>query len=305
MVIGRPRESNPSNPRRWVWDKAFLLALGGHLTLFALLFAWSNIGFPREDITLPGPMIRTALEVSGREPTLSTGKLQDQALGEGEPQHQEYAISKVIESSKADSSSLEPDARTISQLVQSVVTVARHPTVPAAPEALRQKAVLLQEISNATEVSRMATAIRQALNLGEAENSSATMASTQPCDVDQSILTDAERREENGKISIRETMLDPNGGYVKIVTTKSVNPQNGEPIYEQIISQSGQEPFRLTVTRDEYEEALKRYQPFELINRFPLVRQLHHQAIVPILRRFSPVTDQNPDPPETHAKTRR
>ena len=183
--------------------------------------------------------------------------------------------------------SVEPDNETIRRLLAAVTEASTQPADPRAREELLRHARILEQISNPEEVARMAEAIRNAFDAREFSGRATSRPAAGSVDFDQCVVADVTRVEDGDTVTIRETLTDPSGLDVLLLTSRTIDPRTGEATYRQELMEPGREPTVLSATQEEFDSASARYAPFELMNRFPLVRQLHRQAVVPLLGKFA------------------
>ncbi len=182
---------------------------------------------------------------------------------------------------------LEPDPETIRQAVGALASAPAGPPSEELYDHLLRDAERLERISNPVAVARMAKAIRQVLNAPALNQATTLPADGEPFDFDRSVLTEVQRITGAGTVEIHETLRDPGGRMLTVITRHRPAEDSGQDIYEQTLLESGQPPSTHRITSEDFEEAEARYRPFEVINRFPLVKLLHQEAVLPLLRKMS------------------
>ena len=96
-------------------------------------------------------------------------------------------------------------------------------------------------------------------------------------------MTRSTREVEGDLVRIRETLTDPAGRSFIMIASRRTDPSTGEYTYETSNIEDGV-TLTFPATAETFEQAEARHRPFELMERFPLVGQLHREAVVPILR---------------------
>lgn len=196
----------------------------------------------------------------------------------------------------------EPDQSLIEQLSKDLFAGMHQPLADDALEQLAQRSRTLERISNAQEVSRMAAAIAGAFGAQPARPPTSQPAAGD-FDFQRALLTDVTCHTGDGETNFVETFGDGSGRTLQIVTRRLTNPATGRHAYEQSILEPGKPPVMLSATAEEFAAAEARHRPFEFLNRFPLARQLHREAVIPILDKLV-ADDSALLPPELRANTR-
>ena len=265
-----PHRTLPPAPR--AWRPALLLALILHGGLACLLIAGAlpegDAG--RGDNVRIEPLLRGRLAVSSASPARPASGVETPIRMTG----------------------AEPAMDAVRGAVSRILDAARRPAAPDALSALASKVRLLERISSAGEVTRMAARITQALGVEARSPASTTRPAAWPFDFDHSLMTASRRDEDGGVVRIIETLTDPAGRTFTIVSIKSLDPQTGAVTYERTTRSPGSVASRFRLSAGDFRDALARHRPFTLINRFPLVRQLHRQAVLPILRKLATSPDR-------------
>ncbi len=188
----------------------------------------------------------------------------------------------------SDSAALvvEPGEAVVSGLARDVLAAAHKPPPPDALAELARKAEVLQRVSNPEEVRRIAQQVRRVLG-APPPIAQGVPAPGGQFDYDNPLVVDAIRIERPGEVEIRETLADPAGRSITICTVRREDAMSGAFQYERILIEPQSQPHRTPSDRETFEEALARQQPFEVINQFPLLRQIHDEAVLPILGKLS------------------
>lgn len=266
-----PNHALPTIPR--AWRPALLLAvlLHGGLVFMLIAGALRGVGAGREvgDLQLE-PLPRGRLAVSSPSPA-----------------RRAPAVETPIRVTETESA-----MDTVRGAVSRILEAARKPAAPDALSALARKVQLLERISSADEVTRMAALITQALGAEERSPASTTRPAAGPFDFDHSLMTASRRNEDEDVVRISETLTDPAGRTFTIVSMRTLDPQTGAVTYQRTTRSPGSAPSRFRLSAGDFRDAVARHRPFNLINRFPLVRQLHRQAVLPILRKLAGSPDR-------------
>ncbi|MCA9254416.1 MAG: hypothetical protein KDA33_02210 [Phycisphaerales bacterium] len=153
-------------------------------------------------------------------------------------------------------------------------------------ESVRQNAALLERISSAGEVDRMADRLRQAMGASDIRIREPD-ADTPAVDWDVAVQSGGRRVEIDDRIEIHETFVDDKGGASTMIHTRKPAGETGEFVYTVSLVEAGHRDPPSQCTKDEFDLAVDRIAPFEVINQFPLLGELHRSAIVPIMQRMS------------------
>ncbi|HPF41610.1 MAG TPA: hypothetical protein P5081_16575 [Phycisphaerae bacterium] len=153
-------------------------------------------------------------------------------------------------------------------------------------ESVRQNAALLERISSAGEVDRMADRLRQAMGASDIRIREPD-ADTPAVDWDVAVQSDGRRLEIDDRIEIHETFVDDKGGASTMIHTREPAEASGEFVYTVALIEAGHRDPPSHCTKEEFDHAIERVAPFEVINQFPLLGELHRSAIVPIMQRMS------------------
>jgi len=191
---------------------------------------------------------------------------------------------------------IEPSMALIREVTSSMLEDREKDAGPDAIEELVRKAMLLERISSPRAVSSISEKIRRALGTRDEIASQPATLGPVAVDIDTCQLIDVVRVESEGVVEIRETLTDPAGFSIIVVSLRRTDPATGEAVYEQMLIEPGQEPARLTSDKESFEAALSRYRPFRLMHRFPLIKQLHRQAVLPILDKLTSERDPTTQP---------
>ncbi len=207
--------------------------------------------------------------------------------------------SPVDASDRQPGTAIEPDFAYLSRAAQSLLTAAADPLEPGALDELARRAQVLEQISSPEEVSRITSQLRTALNATfEPAAGAPPVNDGRPFDYDRSLLTDSRKIESPNELEIRETLTDPVGRVVIIGYIRRVDPATGKVTYLQTQTESDGKHFEFPIPADEFEDAVARNRPYQVINQFSLVKQIHDQAVLPILQKLA---DESKPPPSEPA----
>lgn len=263
-----------TDPERPVRGRSFALAVLLHaLTLAAFLYAGLR-GIP------PPPEANAIVQAS-----LSRDRFQQQP---SDAKHAENLDGRSLDTPIGETAPIaatlvvEPANDIVDGLASDVLKAAHQPPPPDALAELARKAELLQRVSSPEEVRRISRQVRRALGAPP------PIAPREPAagghfDYDNCFLVDAVRLERPGEIEIRETLTDPAGRTITICNLRRDDGASGALRYERILIEPNSPPLRTASDRETFEEALARQRPFEVINRFPLLRQIYDEAVLPIM----------------------
>ena len=191
---------------------------------------------------------------------------------------------------------IEPSGEYLRRAAQSLIAAAKTPAGPNAFRELERKARVIEQISSPAEISRISNAICAALGVRETAPP-LPGASSAGFDYDRCVLLSSERIERVDRVEIRETLRDPAGRTVVLSYIRMTDDQAGEVEFVQTIHVSDRPDEEFEISEEEFTDAESRQRPYEVINRFALVRQIHDQAVLPILEKLSaPESPEEPHP---------
>lgn len=186
----------------------------------------------------------------------------------------------------AVTTALEPGESVIDSVVARIRNYRNAETGPDPLETVRRNAALLERISNTDEVDRMAGRLREAMGA----NSIAIRepnADTPAVDWNVAVQSGGKRVENGARVEIHETFIDDKGGASTMIHTKAPIGATDDFTYTVALIEAGRNEPPNKCTREEFELAAERIAPFEVIDQFPLLRELHRSAIVPIMQKMS------------------
>jgi len=287
-----PAAGPASRPAGNAWGWSFALAVLLHVGLLGSAFSAA----PRLGLSMPRPQVEQLIrgtlvfepEPAPIERAAATTPHARTPVGESarDTAATEADVS-AASTSDLKESVLEPDPETIRQAAAALASAPAGPPSEELYDHLLRDAERLERISSPEAVVRMAEAIRQALNAPDLRQPTTLPADGEPFDFDRSVLTEVQRVATGGTVEIQETLRDPVGRMLTVVTRRRPAEDSGEDIYEQTLLEPGQPPSTHRITAEDFAEAEARYRPFEVINRFPLVKLLHQEAVLPLLRKIS------------------
>jgi hypothetical protein len=184
-----------------------------------------------------------------------------------------------------ETTEVEPDASVVARAAEVLHGPRAASHGPDTYEELTRKSAILERISNSTEVSRMAAEITRAFGVRPWGVPTSAPAGNRPFDFDRGLLTDVVRSESDGVITYCETFTEPDGTTARIITRRCGAP-NGPWTYEQTLIEPGRPEISLRIDEEMYADVVARARPFEIINSHPLVKQLHREAVLPILEKL-------------------
>lgn len=260
-----------------MWRRSVCLALAIHTGISLAMLHYAGLGI--QDVT-----------VSALEPVVR-GDLVEFEADVGPPL-QDDSLNETADEPGAAQVAIEPSMAIIRDVASSLLADRDKEQAPDALEELVRKAKLLEQISSPQAVSSMSEKIRQALGTRDEVTSRPAADEPRAVDIDKCQLVDVVRVESVGVVEIRETLTDPDGHSMMMVTIRRTDSATGGTLYEQVLIEPGRAPQTVPADEEAFESALARYRPFKLIHRFPLIRQLHRQAVLPILDKLT----NEPDP---------
>jgi len=184
--------------------------------------------------------------------------------------------------SHSGSVSVEPSPALIGSMAQRVLRDSRNTDGHSLSE-VRQKAELLERISNADEIQKIAEHMRSTLGV-ELEGIDATSENAPPVDWNNALPISAKRVEAEGVLEVHEVYADPNGGRTVMIHTRKM--ADDRVTYTTSFIEGGQRGAPVASTQEEFEAALARIEPIEMMQEYPLLRELHRAAILPILHKM-------------------
>ncbi len=181
----------------------------------------------------------------------------------------------------------EPGVDHVRRAAALIVDAADRPPAPDAIERLSRKAEVLEQISSPAEVSKMAGVITGVLGIEDHASERIDPAGGGSFDFNHALLTGSIRVEDGDRVRIIETLKDSTGNIRELIWLRSFDPETDGLVYEQSMSGTGEGSRFFASSAGEFEDAEVRHLPFAVINRYPLVGQLHREAVLPILRKLS------------------
>ncbi len=275
------RRENRRRPHDGMWRRSVCLAMVMHTGISLAMLHYAGLGLGDVSVGALEPIVRADLvefeaglnvPIHGARPNESTD-----ATGQ----------TRVA---------IEPSMALIREVTSFMLEEREKEAGPDAMEELVRKAKLLERISSPQAVSSISVKIRHVLGTRDEITSQPATDGPVAVDIATCQLIDVVRVESEGVVEIRETLTDRAGFSLIVVSVRRTDPATGEAAYEEILIEPGQEPVRLPSDKEAFEAALARYRPFRLIHRFPLIKQLHRQAVLPILDKLTSERDPTTQP---------
>lgn len=227
-------------------------------------------------------------------------------LSAGAPVIQPVAVSEILESEIARqltaeitptvepapaaggsiTTSVEPDRGIVQSVAAQLVNYRDADVGPDPLATVRDKARLLEQISSPAEIERMAESLRGAMGV-DAQPVAAPTAETAPVDWADAVQSTAERIERDGVVEIHETFVDHRGGASTMVHVRTATGEADVYAYSMYLIERGKRLAESRCTAEDFNTAAERARPFDVINQFPLLRELHRSAIVPIMNKLA------------------
>jgi len=240
---------------------------------------------PPTDLRVPiQPMLRAAIK---RETTNPVEKESERVDGLGV--------------SAAGLQSAQPDAATVQRTVRRALAVKSFSAAPDnALDRLADKAAMLEQISSPAEIAKMAGEITRAMGVTpwEAPTTSAP-ASDKPFDFETAVLVDITREETGERTTLREVFSQRDGRTAALATIRERTPDGAFRYRQTIVDPARPDDERklvFEVAAEDFDAVESRRGPFEVIRKYPLMRQLHRSAVVPLLEKLS---QESPRPAPT------
>lgn len=259
------------------WTRSFLIALSVHVGIGFWLLSHAVPPPPTDVLPRIEPMLRAAIAHETRTVP-------------------EVRVTSASEPVSEGLASLEPSLSDIrGGLTGALSELAGSVDITEAYSKLADQAKILEQVSNPREVARIAGRISEAMGLQAwPEGPTSRPASATPFDFDKAMLLDITREERGDTVTIREVMGTRDGARVVIESTRRVTAAG--PRFEQRLIEAGQSerdsPPALPMDAEDFAAVEIRQKPYELIRQFPLVQQLHHAAVLPLLEKLA---DESPD----------
>lgn len=201
----------------------------------------------------------------------------------------------------APGTAIEPDFAFVKRAAQTMLAASGSPVEPGAMDELARKARVLEQISSPEEVTRITSGLRDALSAAAvADPSLEAHSDSLSFDYDRCLLTNSKKLEKPGEIEIQETLTDPAGRFLVISYIQRIEAPSGETRYFQAEKNRKGEREEFPISQEDFEDAFSRNRPYQIINQFSLVRQIHDQAVLPILQKLADEADKRPTTPESN-----
>ena len=257
--------------QRRAWRRSFLLALSIHLAIGAWLLSYVVPPPPTDDVMRVEPMLRAAIteEVAKPLPTFD-------AANAAEP--------------PAAVASAEPSLGDIRGGVERAITsAAQSVDSQDAIKRLADQARILEQVSNPQEVARMSEKISEAMGLHAwPQGATSRPVAIAAFDFNKAMLLDITREERGDTLTIRQVMGTRDGARAIIESSRRVTEKG--PRFEQRLIEASRadakDPPVIQMDADEFAAVEAQQKPYELIRQYPLVQQLHHAAVLPLMEKL-------------------
>lgn len=262
---------------RRVWRRSVFLAAFLHLAVGALVLF--QFGAPDFDAAISTPFPVNTLEITESPET----------PGADLP-HDSGADATVNSASPGDTA-VEPGFDYVRRAADAIRESATRTAGPDALADLERKARLIEEISTPAEIAKITSHVRAALGANaltadEAPQSPAH--GSRRFDFDRCIVVNAERFERAGEVEIRETLRDRSGNVIHLSYIRRTDPKTGAVTCFQTQQPAEVDPpIIVEISVEEFVEAEARQRPYDVINRFGLLQQIHRQAVLPLIDKFA------------------
>lgn len=182
--------------------------------------------------------------------------------------------------------SIEPGASVIASVAERILNYADNDAGPDPLETVRRNARLLEQISNAKEVDRMADRLRGAMGASSVKIRQPD-AGTPPVNWDHAVQSDGKRIEDGDRIEIHESFVDDRGGATTMIHARAPGNTPDSFAYTVSFIETGKRTAPSRCTKADFDDAASRIRAFEVIDQYPLLQELHRSAIVPIIQKLS------------------
>lgn len=277
-----------------MWGRSLLAALAVHAG-FAFWMLEQYTAVPTLAQSSLGAIARQEIQVTP-VPAVSVVEAMDSTKTDSDAKSVEETTSGL-----APGTAVEPDFAFVKRAAQSMLAASEAPGEPGAMDELARKARVLEQISSAEEVARITSGLRDALSAAAVANPSLEAHSDSlSFDYDHCLLTNSKKLEKPGEIEIQETLTDPAGRFLVISYIRRIEEPSGESRYFQAEKNRKGEREEFPITKEDFEDAFSRNKPYQIINQFSLVRQIHDQAVLPILQKLADEADKRPATPDSN-----
>lgn len=264
---------------RTAWNRAVFLAAMLHGAVGIALFS-RYVGPLKGPVTIePVAVVQSSGGLDLREAAMPEDESPDAAAG--------------------NALAVEPGSDYVAKAAQSILAARDRPAAPGALSDLEKKARLVEELSSPEEIARIAKGVRAALGVNAMAPESGD-SGARGFDVDHCVVASAERFEKPDSLEIRETLRDRAGRVMVIAYIRRMNSTTGEVEFVQVHIEDNGKRQEFPIQPDEFADAEARQRPYQIINRFGLLKQIHDQAVLPLLDKFS----EEANAPEPEPTTR-
>lgn len=189
---------------------------------------------------------------------------------------------------------VEPGSSVIESVAARIRNYKNAESGPDPLETVRRNAALLEQISGPKEVDRMADRLRKAMD-AKSVTIRKPDADTPGVDWDRAVQSDGKRVEEGDRVEIRESFVDDRGGASTMIHVRAPGGDSGKFIYTIAMIERGKRSTPTRCTKSDFDAAAARIRAFEVIDEYPLLKELHRAAIVPIMQKLNR-DDDKPSP---------
>ncbi len=273
-----------SAPQRRIWTRSVMIAGLLHLSLAGYVM-WQFAGAPAYDAMASSNLLSGTIVHPVETPPVS---LSQNVEANDDP-------GSALNDTPSDTTgvAVQPDDSYLRRAAQSILSAADRVAASDAFDELEHKARIIEQISSPEAVARIATGVREALGVRPIAQPAAAEPAG-PFDYDRCVLVTSERHVSDACVEIRETLRDRAGRSNVLSYFRCVDPASGLTTYHQTETTArGMQEFG--ISEEEFADAQSRQRPYEIINRFSLVKQIHDQAVLPILDKLANEGDDAPD----------
>lgn len=192
-------------------------------------------------------------------------------------------IDDPIPPTSRDQLAFEPSAELVQSVAARILNEAHHRDGHSLSD-VREKAELLDRISNADEIKKMADHLRSAIGT-DLDGIDDTSEDAPPVDWNRALPVSAKRVEADGSFEVHEVFADPDGGRSVMIHARITDGDHVK--FTTCFIERGQRSAPVQSTKAEFELALARIEPLEMMQDYPLLQELHRSAILPILHKLA------------------
>lgn len=270
--------------QRRVWARSVMIAGLLHLSIAGYVM-WQFAGAPAYDALASSNLLSGTIVQPVETPPVSLSENHEATDDPGASLNDAPAGPMGV--------AVQPDDAYLRRAARSILSAVDRTAASDAFEELEHKAKIIEQISSPEAVARITAGVRDALGARPIAQPAAEEPAG-PFDYDRCILVTSERHVSGACVEIRETLRDRAGRTIVLSYFRCVDPASGNAAFHQTETTArGVQEFG--ISEEEFADAESRQRPYEIINRFSLVKQIHDQAVLPILDKLANEGNDAPD----------